>query len=125
MTYASTSLPWRQGRWSPNRQPMARAASLPNLAAWAPVMLWRLGLKLEPLWAMTWPRVGMKGWQLHLLEQALGHGRHEVVEGGAAASTLTHHRHPAGVATELGDAGLHQLQGQHLRRNTGRCWVVH
>ena len=35
-------------------QPMAMAASLPNLAASSAVMECRLGLKFEPDWAITW-----------------------------------------------------------------------
>ena len=35
-------------------QPIAMAASFPNLAASSAVIEWRLGLKLDPDWAITW-----------------------------------------------------------------------
>ena len=35
-------------------QPMAIAASFPNLAASSAVMEWRLGLKFDPDWPITW-----------------------------------------------------------------------
>ena len=55
------SVPWRHSSLASaeksSTHPMATAASNPKCSAWDPVIEWRLGLKFDPLWAITlWKR---------------------------------------------------------------------